>query len=249
MLRSDGLLRGNAWSAPLLADRLAPALLFASLAILRAASVRGELDRGPAEPSASGQLVYLLDAAHGGLAALFCGLVALLFLVRREPLGSRAGPAAVAVALAGTFGLSLLVAHPPTTRDWRVLALADCLLIVGLAVSIYAAASLRHCFGLAAEARGLVTSGAYRLVRHPLYLGELVVALGALLPVLAPLSVLSFGLFCALQASRAVLEERALMAALPDYAAYRHRTPALVPRPRPPSLGRTRAGPRCATRA
>jgi len=138
----------------------------------------------------------------------------------------------MAVALAGTFVMGSVAAQPLVTRDWRVLALADALLVGGLAISIYAAASLRGAFGLAPEARDLVTSGAYRLVRHPLYLGELVAATGALLPVLAPLPILIFALFCLCQFTRAVLEERALTAAFPQYVRYRRQTPSLVPWPR-----------------
>lgn len=105
-------------------------------------------------------------------------------------------------------------------------------MIAGLAFSVYAFTALRACFGIAPEARGLVTTGAYQWVRHPAYLGEFVTFLGALLPVLAPLTALIFGLFCVLQARRAVLEEEVLSAAFPEYAAYRQRTPALVPSPR-----------------
>jgi protein-S-isoprenylcysteine O-methyltransferase Ste14 len=123
--------------------------------------------------------------------------------------------------------------QPATSQDWRVLALADLLLAVGLAFAIYAAATLRHCFGLAPEARGLVTAGAYRLVRHPMYLGEFVAYLGVLLPVLGPLTLLIFALFCSFQACRAALEERTLAEAFPEYAAYRRRTPAVLPWPRP----------------
>jgi hypothetical protein len=107
------------------------------------------------------------------------------------------------------------------------------LLVGGLAFSIYAAASLGRSFALAAEARELVTSGAYRLVRHPIYLGELVAATGALLPVLAPPTTLIFAVFCLIQIARAALEERILSAAFSQYGEYRRRTPALVPWPRP----------------
>ena len=71
------------------------------------------------------------------------------------------------------------------------------------------------------EARDLVTSGAYRLVRHPIYLGELVAATGVLLPALAPLTILIFAAFCLCQFARAVVEERVLSAAFPRYGDYR----------------------------
>jgi protein-S-isoprenylcysteine O-methyltransferase Ste14 len=104
---------------------------------------------------------------------------------------------------------------------------------IGLAFSIYALGALRFYFGLAPEARGLVTGGAYRIVRHPVYLGEFVAMCGALLPVLAPWTVLIFATFCGLQACRAALEESVLSQTFADYAAYRLRTPALLPWPRP----------------
>ena len=226
----------------LLADQLLPALLFGGLALASASSALSPGRHGPVTPSLPAGLVDVLDVAHPILSALFCGLVAALFLVRHPPRGERARPSALAVALAGTFVMGVISVQPPTTQDWRVLALADSLLAGGLAFSIYAAASLRRCFGLAPEARGLVTSGAYRLVRHPLYLGELVAAVGALLPVLGPLPILVFGIFCLCQVTRAVLEERTLAAAFPEYVDYRRRTPALVPWPRPPVLGRRNQG-------
>ena len=50
----------------------------------------------------------------------------------------------------------------------------------GLRGMLVAALALGRCFGVLPEARGLVTHGPYRLVRHPLYLGELA-AMGGLL--------------------------------------------------------------------
>jgi len=225
----------DASPARILADHALPALLFSTLGIVGFSGTLRAAGQGPADPSFPAGLAYLLDLAHSILTFLFCGLIAALFLIRRAPRGSRARLPAMAVALAGTFVMSATAAQPSTTQDWRVLALADSLLTVGLAASIYAAAGLRRCFGLAAEARGVVTSGAYRFVRHPLYLGELVAALGALLPVLAPLTTLIFGLFCLCQVTRAILEERILAAGFPEYIAYRRRTPALLPWPRPKS--------------
>ena len=219
----------------ILADRLLPALLFGAMGIVSCSSMLSAAGQSPADPSALAGLARVLDVAHTILTFVFGGLIATLFLIRRPPRGSRARPPAMTVALVGTFVMSATVMQPVTTQDWHVLVLADSLLTVGLTFSVYAAASLRRCFGLAPEARGVVTSGAYRLVRHPLYLGELIAALGVLLPVLAPLTALIFGLFCLCQVTRAMLEERVLAARFPEYLAYRSRTPALLPWPRPRS--------------
>jgi protein-S-isoprenylcysteine O-methyltransferase Ste14 len=171
----------------------------------------------------------LLALVQTLLRSFFCVLIGALFLYRRAPLSYRAPPALIALALVGTFVMTIAAHQPPTTNDWRVLALADGLLVAGLAFSIYSAASLGSCFGFAPEARGLVTSGAYRLVRHPLYLGESVTAFGLLLTVLAPLTVLVFVIFTLCQMTRGALEERVLAATFPRYAAYCQQTAAVIP--------------------
>jgi protein-S-isoprenylcysteine O-methyltransferase Ste14/CheY-like chemotaxis protein len=180
----------------------------------------------------------MLDIGRSGLALLFCGLTATLFLIRHTTRSGQAGPGRVAVALTGTLILSCIGLQPRTVHDSRVLMAADGLLISGLAWSIYAAASLGRCFGLVAEARGLVTSGAYGIVRHPLYLGEFVAACGLVLPVLTPGTALVFAVFCLCQIARAVMEERVLSGVFNGYLDYRRRTPAVLPWPRPSSTSR-----------
>jgi len=219
--------------ARLLFDRVLPALLFGLIATVQGARLMDEVQRWPGGLDLAASLIHLLNFAHRLLSLLFLALITLLFLVRRTPKGRRAGPLPMAVALLGTFSPFLAAGQPMATQDWRILAAADLAMVVGLAFTMYAAASLRYCFGLAAEARGLVTTGAYRLVRHPLYLGELVTVVGLLLPLLGPRTILIFALFCLLQAVRAIFEERVLASAFADYAAYRRRTPALLPWPRP----------------
>jgi protein-S-isoprenylcysteine O-methyltransferase Ste14 len=210
-----------------------PAILFAIAAIVRLHGFVISNHDEPAEPGALERLVAGLDLANHVLSFLFLSLIAVLFLVRRTRQGNRASPRRMAIALGGTFIMNFALIQPVTSRDLTVLALADLALVAGLTFTIYAALSLRRCFGLAPEARGLVTTGAYRLVRHPLYLGEFVAFFGALLPVLAPLPVAIFVLFCVLQATRARLEEQVLSETFAEYAAYRRSTPALLPWPRP----------------
>ena len=101
--------------------------------------------------------------------------------------------------------------------------------LVGMAIALPAMASLGRSFSLTPQARQLRTSGLYRVVRHPLYLGEtlnvigIMVAVGSLTVALAALVVV-IG-----EVIRAALEERLLRRSFPDYEASFHGVAHLVP--------------------
>jgi protein-S-isoprenylcysteine O-methyltransferase Ste14 len=86
------------------------------------------------------------------------------------------------------------------------------------------------------DARKLVTHGPYRVVRHPVYLGELVIAGAFLIASPSTWNVAVAAAFVVAQIYRMGLEERALAAEFPEYAAYAASTPRVLPalaRPRP----------------
>jgi protein-S-isoprenylcysteine O-methyltransferase Ste14 len=89
--------------------------------------------------------------------------------------------------------------------------------------------ALGRCFGILPEARGLVTHGPYRFVRHPLYLGEFGTCAGLVIASPSGRNVLMALSFVLAQAVRMRLEERELSREFPDYRAYAERTPRLVP--------------------
>jgi protein-S-isoprenylcysteine O-methyltransferase Ste14 len=107
---------------------------------------------------------------------------------------------------------------------------SDVLLIAGLAFAIGSVAVLGRCFGILPDVRGLVTRGPYRLVRHPLYLGELTAVLGVVLGSREPVwAGLTWLLCVGLQLVRTGYEERNIRAEFPEYDEYAARTKRLIP--------------------
>ena len=84
-------------------------------------------------------------------------------------------------------------------------------------------------FSVMPEARRLVTTGPYSIVRHPLYLFELLGVVGILLQVRSLPGGILLALVVALQIARAHWEEAVLDRAFPEFAAYRQKVPFLIP--------------------
>jgi protein-S-isoprenylcysteine O-methyltransferase Ste14 len=108
--------------------------------------------------------------------------------------------------------------------------------LASLALVFGSLGRLGRCFGVLPDARGVVTRGPYRIVRHPIYLGEIGMFAGVLIASPNARNVLALAALVLAQIGRARLEERTLAAAFPAYAEYAARTPMLVPRPRLPAV-------------
>jgi protein-S-isoprenylcysteine O-methyltransferase Ste14 len=161
----------------------------------------------------------------------FLALLVVLFAARRSVTGPHATLTQGVVALVGTFCLYLVGFLPvESSTSTESLLASSAVVLLGMAFAIWSLATLGGCFGIMPEVRGLVLRGPYRLVRHPVYLGEIVAALGLLLtrPHLLTLALLAT--FVLFQYWRTIFEERALGAAYPnDYSSYRAGVPRLVP--------------------
>lgn len=75
----------------------------------------------------------------------------------------------------------------------------------------------------------LVETGAYRLIRHPIYSGLVLAAIGWALVAGSPLTLVAAGALFILFAGKSRREEEWLVAAHPVYADYQRRTKRLVP--------------------
>ncbi len=97
--------------------------------------------------------------------AVQSGLAAFLFLTRRAETAAAPLNRKLTAWLAAVLPFGLQPA--PHENGWLVISFA------GVVVSLWGLASLGRSFGIAPADRGLVVSGAYRFIRHPMYAGEL----------------------------------------------------------------------------
>ncbi len=178
--------------------------------------------------------------AVAGYSLLKTGVVAAfsVFVLVRDP-SRRPSRDPIAFAACATAIVAVVALQGPSDSAATTLVIVgELVTLVSCAWLLVSVLALGRCFGVLPEVRGLVTHGPYRLIRHPVYLGELGACAGL---VLASPSVWNFGVaaaFALAQATRMRLEERALLEAFPEYAAYAAGTPRLVPRLGSPALPR-----------
>ncbi|MEZ5922353.1 MAG: methyltransferase [Parvularculaceae bacterium] len=133
---------------------------------------------------------------------------ALLFLFIRKPTtGISTRPADWAAAFASTIIPLLIVRGDAPFLP----AIGFYVILFGLIVQIGAKLSLNRSFGLIAANRGVKTSGAYRYVRHPMYLGYMLTHLGFLLAAPRLFNIFIYAACWAILLIRIEMEERILM--------------------------------------
>ncbi len=182
-----------------------------------------------AQRGGSHSLTGLLGWLTTGLICAFYALIIWCYLRRGRAIATSPSALAHVAAVTATmmpFIFPLLPGQRPGTGQQ---AAADVLLVAGTAWAVWSLACLSRNLSIIAQARAVADQGPYRWVRHPLYTGELVSALGLALTV-GTAAVLALWLaLCGLQIYRAVQEEQVLLGALPEYRDYRRRTAALLP--------------------
>ena len=189
------------------------------------------------------------DFARYFLLTLSFGTCGVLLLFSRRP---RHGPntvAEVVVPFAATFSSLAFDPHvrlpawmvtPLIPDDWKpLLASAGVAVsLAGLTWSVYALCWLGRSMGIVVSVREVVLAGPYRWVRHPIYLGYLVVMLGMFMVSWTPRMGLVVAGGVALLVWRARMEERLLRAHSPAYREWMARTGFLWPRWRADAPGR-----------
>jgi protein-S-isoprenylcysteine O-methyltransferase Ste14 len=191
------------------------------------------------------QLLFLWDGLHSVhnaydylfvlqqlLALAYFTMLVVLYTTRLPKRGTDHRVAVVFIAFTGTFSAIVAPFLPAGGHREGLVVAADLLATLGLAYSVWGLAYLRRSFSIIPEARRLVTGGPYSLSRHPVYLGEIVAAIGVNLATAGWPGALAILYFIGCELLRIRWEEGVLARAFPnDYPAYARRVARYLPNP------------------
>lgn len=174
--------------------------------------------------------LVLIIAILAKVSTLLFAVMVIGLLFARQP--ARAGAQGVVprvMAIAGTYlGIAIVLMPGRHLPSWA-LVLSTLMIMGGMGFAVYSMTWLGRSISMLPEARNLVTGGPYRIVRHPLYLGEQIAIAGAAIQFLSPATMLIVLLQFLCQLYRMLCEERVLEQTFPEYGSYKQRTSRLIP--------------------
>ena len=151
-------------------------------------------------------------------------LIFVVFLVsyalRSEPVSRSRGVREILIPLLGgvlPFALLLSPPHPMASSSVTYLYIIFLWMTAAACLTVWGLWTLRRSFSITVEVRELVTVGPYRFVRHPVYLGEMLSALGVAVLRFSAANAALLLLFTAIQLYRSRMEENKLACVYPAY--------------------------------
>ena len=203
-----------------MAGRAALVMIFGVLATAKLIAIAGLLRMAKIE---------WLELATQIANLAFVLLVVCMAIIRVKPLRGSDGWEARLSALAGS-SLPLLLLVLPVADLGSGLRMASLSLIaVGWLLSVYVLIWLGRSFSIMPQARRLVTSGPYGIVRHPLYLAEEIAVLGVTGLYVSPAALAIVAVHWFFQLRRMANEEKVLLATFRNYSVYAETTPKFFP--------------------
>ncbi len=178
----------------------------------------------PISPTKAAGLIHHL------LMVCFYSLIVFLYFLRSRAKSTSRSSVTNFIAIVATFiPFTLPFLSGPALNSLEILHVANVIIIIGIVLSIYALGSLGKSFSIIPQARRLIKTGPYRVVRHPLYVGELIGVFGLALEGLTTLKIAIFLLLVVLQVYRALQEEKLLADVFPEYKEYSSKTARFIP--------------------
>jgi protein-S-isoprenylcysteine O-methyltransferase Ste14 len=162
--------------------------------------------------------------------AVFLTCTGLILLALQRPLSRYQAAVPNLVSILAAFTTYLFVWTPTGNLMQVNVYLAYALIIGGSFAMLTSLLFLRRAFSVTPQARLLVTSGPYSLVRHPMYVGSILLTLGLTFLVDSPQAIGLFFICACLQIWRALYEERLLEATFTEYRDYKKRVGRFVPK-------------------
>jgi protein-S-isoprenylcysteine O-methyltransferase Ste14 len=173
--------------------------------------------------------VYGINIAMRVSSITFLFLLAIMAVVRERAKGKARGVEPRISALVGTFLVYAVALFPRRELSVGGEIAATTLILLGTALAAYALTQLGRSFSVMAEARQLVTSGVYRIVRHPLYVAEEIAVIGLFIQFLSYQTLLLVAVHAGFQLRRIRNEEAVLISTFPEYGAYKEKTARVIP--------------------
>jgi protein-S-isoprenylcysteine O-methyltransferase Ste14 len=155
------------------------------------------------------------------LLAFAAGILVLLgaMMVRRAPKRLTPNPWFWALAFFASYWPMLTLTFVQPGRALAPPRLLDAVAVIGALMLIWARLSLGRNIGLVPAQREIVTTGAYRYIRHPIYFGVFITSLAVGLRAFTLRNAALLTTQVALFMIKSVVEER-FLSADPQYAAY-----------------------------
>lgn len=157
-------------------------------------------------------------------AALFTETTVLIFVLLRRPteaISLRIGDWLLAVTATAAPMLIVPAPIPDAMVPFESIALS--MVMIGNLIQLTGKLFLARSFGVAPANRGIKTTGLYRLVRHPIYAGYLLIHLGLIMMMPTLTNILVYGIGWWAQILRLLAEEN-LLSKDPEYRAFMTKT-------------------------
>jgi protein-S-isoprenylcysteine O-methyltransferase Ste14 len=172
---------------------------------------------------------YAINIAMRLSAIAFLVLLGVFVILRGRPSGRARGFEPRVSALLGTLTVYSFGLFPRRELSPAEEIVSTLLILAGTVAAVYVLTHLGRSFSVMAEARRLVTSGVYRIVRHPLYLAEELAVIGIFMQFASLWTALLLAMQIAFQLRRMHNEEAVLSEIFPEYATYKANTARLIP--------------------